>query len=85
MAILRLTPQAVRQLLQLPDEVDVIRVEVPQNHRSGLDVVIEGAGWPTPEGGLIQSTHGTVTQGVDAEGKLIRYEIDWGLPASTGK
>ena len=81
MALLRVTPEALRDLLQLPLEVEVIRVEMAPGYRGLLHVVIEGAGWDTPEGGVIMPAPvGIATQNSDAAGNITNRVIDWGLP-----
>jgi hypothetical protein len=80
MAILRVTAEAVRDLLQLPAGVEVLRVEVAPGVRGCLNVVIEGAGWDTPEGGLIVPTYGTVHTKCDEVG-YVSHKIDWRFPA----
>lgn len=80
MAVLRLTAEAFRELLQLPPEVEVLRVNVPYDMRGRLDIVIEGVGWDVPENGAICPTYGSVTRQVDGEGSVLRSTIDWGFP-----
>ena len=71
MAILTVTGQIIREMLQLPDGCEIIRVEVQQGYREVFRLVIDGAGWDTPEGAAIQQA---LVATVDAKG------IHWGLP-----
>lgn len=81
MAILTITPEVLRQLLQLP-ECDVIRVETDPGYRGVLRLVIEGAGWDTPEGGPIMPADTAIcTTETDDEGHK-HVAIDWRLPAN---
>lgn len=70
MAILTVTPEAFRHLLQLPDDVEVVRVEMAPGQRGTLHAMVEGIGWPTPEGGQVYATYGRTVDG----------RIDWGFP-----
>lgn len=72
MAILTVTPEAFRHLLQLPDDVEVVRVEMAPGQRGTLHVMVEGVGWPTGEGGHVCPTIGVMLDG----------RIDWGFPES---
>lgn len=84
MAILTVTPEALRQLLQLPNGVELVRVEMAQGQRGALRLMIEGAGWPTPEGGYVQPAQiATVHTSYHfaEDGQNIRLDkIDWNLP-----
>jgi hypothetical protein len=81
MAILTVTPEALRALLQLPDGVELVRVEMSQGQRGVLKLMIEGAGWDTPEAGHVQFTNDAlITDTFDGEGALVRRSIDWRLP-----
>lgn len=85
MAILRLTPEALIALLQLPPEAEVVRVELSTGQRGVLHLMIEGAGWNTPDGGMVQpALTPIVTEARDAQGALVRWAVDWGLPAAEG-
>lgn len=83
MAVLCMTADAFRELLQLPADVEVVRVELPPEQRGGLNIYIEGAGWDTSEGDRIMSTFGTVTVQRDSEGNITRSTIDWAFPPAT--
>ena len=83
MAILTLTPEVFRALLQLPPEVEVVRVELAPNQRGTLHVMIEGAGWTTVEGAHVMAANTaivTTTRHVTAEGYVDTEVIDWRLP-----
>jgi len=75
MAILALTPEAVRQIMGLPDGVTLIELKVPFYQPGVVELKIEGAGWDTNEGAaIVQAPAATVMKTDDG---LI---IDWGLP-----
>jgi hypothetical protein len=80
MAILTVTPEALRAMLQLPDGVELVRVEMSQGQRGTLKLMIEGAGWDTPEGGFVQPALSAIITDVHEEGALVRRSIDWQLP-----
>lgn len=81
MAILTVTPEAFRGLLQLPESVEVVGVEVAQGYRGVLRIVIEGAGWDTREGEAISPTGAaTITNRHDETGAIVSRSIDWHLP-----
>lgn len=81
MAILRLTPEAMRCLMQLPEGVEVVRVELEPGSRGVLQLMIEGAGWDTPEGNAVMPARpAIVTQHFDKDGALASSTIDWGIP-----
>jgi hypothetical protein len=81
MAILRLDPPALRGLFQLPDGVEVLRVETVPGYRGAVRMVIEGAGWDTMEGNpIMPADPAIVTVTRDEEGKITRSTIDWRLP-----
>lgn len=82
MAILRMTPEALRNALQLPDGCEVVRVELEAGMRGVLRLMLEGAGWDTPEGGPVElAPHAIVTETRGPDGELLTRTIDWRLPA----
>lgn len=74
MAILAVTPEVFCKLLQLPEDVELVRVNLCPDRRGVMELVIEGAGWITPRGASISRTSGEITEG---ESKSV---IDWHLP-----
>ena len=82
-AILEISPEAFRQMLQLPKEATVIDVE-PNLYRHGvLQIKVVGVGPDVPEGACIQRFSGTIYQARSADGDLLEPVIDWGLPNET--
>ena len=82
-AILEITPEALRQMLQLPKEATVIDVE-PNLYRHGVLLIkVVGVGPKIPEGACIQRFYGTIHQARSADGDLLEPVIDWGLPDET--
>jgi hypothetical protein len=76
-AILLVTPEALRTLLQLPPGTYVDSVNVPHNEPGRFEVRIRGAGWLTPLGGIIPYTTGRISmQHTDQPVPV----INWGLP-----
>lgn len=85
MALLRVTPEALRTLLQLPDATEIVRVELADGHRGVMHLMIEGAGWETEEGSpVMPADSAIITETVDAAGALVSRLVDWGFPTSRG-
>lgn len=84
MAILRVDPDVLRDILQLPQDVEVVDVLSEIHSRGKVYIKIEGAGWPVKLGGPIEEAPtGVITQTtVKAEdGTMHKYfTIDWGFP-----
>jgi len=77
MAIITLTPEALRELLQLPDGLTFIEARIPFYTPGVMEVKVEGAGFDTPEGGAIyKSEPAIVTRKEDGT-----LDIDWRLPS----
>ena len=75
-AIITLTPQALRDLLQLPKEAVFEEVRIPFSRPGVLEVKLSGVGWETPEGcSITKANAGVVTTREDGS-----FEIDWRLP-----
>ena len=71
MAILRITPEVLRNILQLPDNCEVVRVDTAFDCRGVIEVVLEGVGWDTAEGmAILRCDHAVMTDG----------KIDWRFP-----
>lgn len=77
-AILRVSPEALRELLHLPSSAEVVDVRSDVAVRGVLEVKVYGAGWEVPMGAAIPRTEGTVSK--DGE----RVVIDWGFPPEAG-
>lgn len=77
-AILRVSPEALRELFQLPSGAEVVDVQSNIADRGVLEVKVYGAGWEVPMAGVIPRTQGTVSK----EGE--RFVIDWGFPPEGG-
>lgn len=82
-AILEITPEAFRQMLQLPKEATVIDVESNLYRHGVLQIKVVGVGPEVPDGACIQSFSGTICQARSADGDLLEPVIDWGLPNET--
>ncbi|MCA0214527.1 MAG: hypothetical protein LCH79_15285 [Proteobacteria bacterium] len=81
MAVLGLNPAALRNVLRLPDDAEVIRIETVPGYRGLVNVIVEGVGWEVQEGGpLPPSTHGVFTVDRDERGGIKRLTVDWGFP-----
>ena len=71
LAILRMSPEVFRELLQLPDGALLRGVSTNMNEYCVLELLVEGVGWETAEGNKIMiAPSAKITDGV----------IDWGLP-----
>lgn len=78
MAILTLTPEAIRELLQLPENAVFVEQHIPFDQPGVMEIKVEGVGWDTPEGCVIQKAEAaTVTRNEVGE-----LEIDWRLPGA---
>ncbi len=81
MAVLRMDPAALREILHLPEGAEVVRIEPVHGYRGLVSVVIEGAGWGVQEGHpLPPSVCANVTTERDERGAIVRVTVDWGLP-----
>ena len=80
MARLRLSPAGLREMLHLPPGADPVRVEVVLGARGTIDIVVEGAGWPTAEGGMIQRASAIVTRAFLEDGRELAPAIKWNFP-----
>lgn len=76
MAIINLSPVILREILQLPEGAEVIRVGM-DDARGVLRVVVEGAGWDVHPGDRIQEAPTAVI--FDSWSRPCRT-IDWNLP-----
>jgi hypothetical protein len=75
-AILTLTPEAIREIIQIPEGSQLAGMYIPFDRPGVVHLKVEGAGWETPEGSPIQYAEGaTATR--DENGVL---SIDWKLP-----
>jgi hypothetical protein len=81
-AILLATPEALQELLQLPQGAYIDSVYSPHDRPGTLELRIRGAGWPCNLGQSIPRTTATVTLQRDAEGRELARVVDWGLPSS---
>ena len=76
MAILILTPQALRDLLCLPNGMTFIEARSPFDTPGVMEIKVEGAGWETPEGASIQRADAAIVTKRE-NGTL---DIDWRVP-----
>jgi hypothetical protein len=81
MAILKVTPEAIRELLRLPADATVVGMQVPFDNPGIMEIKVEGAGWDTPEGGLIKRAEDVMVTKQD-NGAI---NIDWGFPSDEDK
>lgn len=80
-AILVATPEALAELLQLPEGSHLDAVWAPHDRPGVLHLRIRGAGYPfTPGQHLVQRV-GHVTRVQATDGTPGPVVIDWGLPA----
>jgi hypothetical protein len=80
MARLRITVEALRELMQLPACAEIIRLEAPRDFRGIMEIVIEGAGWPTAPGEAINTASPSVSRTINAAGDELRPVVHWGFP-----
>ena len=85
MCILKVAPEVLRDLLQLPPEATLIKVESPYCMLGVVHLVVEGIGWDTPEGGAILIAPSAVISDVrDENGTITSRTIDWGVGEGLG-
>ena len=80
-AILLATPEALQELLQLPEGAYIDSVYSPHDRPGTLELRIRGAGWPCELGQSIPRTTATVTLQRDDHGRELARVVDWGLPS----
>jgi len=76
MAILTLTPDALKDILQLPDDMTFIEVRIPFDRPGTMEIKVEGVGWNTVKGGHIQRANPVIVTKL-GDGTL---DVDWGIP-----
>lgn len=81
-AILLATPEALQELLQLPEGAYIDSVYSPHDRPGTLELRIRGAGWPCELRQSIPRTTATVTLQRDNDGRELARVVDWGLPSS---
>lgn len=82
-AILRVTPEALAALLQLPPGAYIDDVYALHDTPGVLELRVRGAGWPSRPGQLLERRGGMVTQHYADDGSVTKIVIDWGLPSGT--
>jgi len=81
MAILEFDAGRLRELLQLPESAEIIWCRMDRDCRGRIEVVIEGAGFPTDEGGFLHRTTCTVTIAQTEDGGIeLNPKLEWGFP-----
>jgi hypothetical protein len=77
-AIIRVTAECLREILQLPPEAEIVRIDLDDT-RGELRIVLHGAGWETAQGEKIkESPAATISDSWSAP----RRTIDWKLGES---
>lgn len=79
-AILVATPEALAELLQLPEGSHLDAVWAPHDQPGVLHLRIRGAGHPFRLGQHLVHTVGRVTRQATTDGQPGPMVIDWGLP-----
>lgn len=74
MALLLIDNDILRELLQLPSEVEILDVQSDILRRGTLTIKVRGAGWEQNPEHFLRVVHGTVTK--DSKG---RHKIIWGF------
>lgn len=82
-AILEISPEAFRQMFQIPKAARVVDVESDLYRHGVLQIKVVGVGPDVPDGACIQRFCGTISQARSADGDLLEPVIDWGLPDET--
>lgn len=82
-AILVATPEALAELLQLPEGSHLDAVWAPHDQPGVLHLRIRGAGWHHLRGQYLVRTVGTVTRQPAADGTPGPAVVDWGLPGAS--
>ena len=76
-AIITIAPEAVRQILKLPEGAIFEEMRIPFGQPGVIEVKVSGVGWETPEGSHICMTEAATVE-VGEDGEVIN--IDWKLP-----
>lgn len=76
-AILEFDTGALREFLQLPETAEIVDARMDFSNRGRLQLKIEGAGFPTQEGGPIQPTTCIVHMRHEADGSKYVERIEW--------
>jgi len=78
MAVIRLSPQGLRDLLQLPCEAEVIRVDTARGEWGVMEIVLMGVGeWVEDGMPLPPPRTGIVRQEWLPDGRELQRTIDW--------
>lgn len=77
-AILRVAPEILGELLKLPPGAYIDAVHAPHDQPGSLELRVRGAGWVTPLGNLIPKITGILRRYNAEDGTVL--VIDWGLP-----
>ena len=76
MAIITITPEGLRKLLNLPDNMTFVEARIPFDQPGVMEIKVEGAGWETPEGAMIAKAPPAI-MATKEDGTL---DIDWNVP-----
>ena len=79
-AILRVTPEVLAELLQLPEGSYIDAVQAIHDRHGTLELRIRGAGWLVAPGEIMQRTEATITMLHTIGPSPV---IDWGFPRTT--
>ena len=79
MAVLTLTSEALREILQLPDNTIMVEARIPFLTPGVMEIKVEGAGWLTPECAAIMVAEPAIVTRLE-NGAL---DIDWRIPTET--
>jgi hypothetical protein len=79
MAILRVQPEVLADLLQLPKGAFIEGI-CTEDHLGVIQLRIRGAGWPVSLGGLIPTADPGVVHTREAKPEDMIHAVDWKLP-----
>lgn len=82
MALITVSAGFMREMLQLPDECEIVRIECAPGYHGRFNLVVEGAGWPVSDGMPI-GIPVAATVDIPENDEVAKYQrvIDWHLPA----
>lgn len=77
LVLIKLSPSAIRELLQLPEDAEVTGVVADLGFRGAVTLRIEGAGYPTEDGELIREARGMICREFLPDGRELAPRITW--------
>ena len=80
-AIVRISPEFLTRLLQLPDGAYIDHVQMNPQMPGEITLRLRGAGWPVTPGCLIPHASPVWSQEVNAQGERLEPVVHWLFPS----